>query len=193
MTMFFQNISSLIPFNINELIDLSKIEIFNEPPCEEFVHKQSFKSDILNNNFLKFLNNKGIEVEKVLVWHWFNRDPFWAHIDSNNEGVVSPSAINWTINNNVSQVNFYQLTDAEKTVAFGNAVDKNSRTENVTSYIPINVKGLNPNAVWNDRGPTVINTSVPHLVIAPEMRTSISLNFKIPMPTIETVLDRLLK
>ncbi len=191
--MFFQNISSLIPFNINELIDLSKIEIFNEPPCEEFVHKQSFKSDILNNNFLKFLNNKGIEVEKVLVWHWFNRDPFWAHIDSNNEGVVSPSAINWTINNNVSQVNFYQLTDAEKTVAFGNAVDKNSRTENVTSYIPINVKGLNPNAVWNDRGPTVINTSVPHLVIAPEMRTSISLNFKIPMPTIETVLDRLLK
>ncbi len=193
MTVFFQNISSLIPFNINELIDLSKIEIFNEPPCEEFVHKQSFKSDILNNNFLKFLNNKGIEVEKVLVWHWFNRDPFWAHIDSNNEGVVSPSAINWTINNNVSQVNFYQLTDAEKTVAFGNAVDKNSRTENVTSYIPINVKGLNPNAVWNDRGPTVINTSVPHLVIAPEMRTSISLNFKIPMPTIETVLDRLLK
>ena len=193
MTVFFQNISSLIPFNINELIDLSKIEIFNEPPCEEFVHKQSFKSDILNNNFLKFLNNKGIEVEKVLVWHWFNRDPFWAHIDSNNEGVVSPSAINWTINNNVSQVNFYQLTDAEKTVAFGNAVDKNSRTENVTSYIPINVKGLTPNAVWNDRGPTVINTSVPHLVIAPEMRTSISLNFKIPMPTIETVLDRLLK
>ena len=193
MTVFFRNVSSIIPFDVDDLIDLSKIEIFYESPCEDFIHKQSFKSDILNNNFLKFLNNKGIEVEKVLVWHWFNRDPFWAHIDSNNEGVVSPSAINWTINNNVSQVNFYQLTDAEKTVAFGNAVDKNSRTENVTSYIPINVKGLNPNAVWNDRGPTVINTSVPHLVIAPEMRTSISLNFKIPMPTIETVLDRLLK
>lgn len=191
MTIFYKNISSEIPFNIDNLIDLSQIKIFKNSSHENFVHKQSFSPNILNTDFLKFLNSKGIKVEKVLVWHWLNKDSFWAHIDSNHEGVISPSAINWTINDNYSQVNFYDLPDVKKQVKFGNEIDLSSKTENVTSYIPIDVKGLTPNAIWNDRGPSVINTSVPHLVVAPEMRTSISLNFETPAPTIETLLERL--
>jgi hypothetical protein len=191
MTSFFQNISSCIPFNVDNLLDLSKVEIFIDPPCDHFVHKQTFSSEILNPLFYEFLCNKNLKVQKVIVWHWYNKNPFWAHIDSDKNGVVSPSAINWTINNNQSQVNFYDLSDVEKNVKFGNEIDENSRTDNVTAYIPINVKGLVPNAVWNDRGPAVINTGVPHLVVAPEMRTSISLNFENPIPTISDIIDRL--
>ena len=191
MTIYFKNISSVIPFDIDDLIDLSKVKNITDPPSEQFVHKQSFLPEILNPDFYKFLLSKEVVVKKIIVWHWYNKDPFWAHIDSNNEGIISPSALNWTINNNKSQVNFYDLSNVEKLVKFGNEIDKNSVTENVTSYIPINVKGLEPNAIWSDRGPALINTSLPHLVIASEMRTSVSLNFAEPMLDIETLIDRL--
>lgn len=193
MTTFFKNISCYIPFDIQDLVDLSDIQIYKDCPTSNFVHKQSFSSEILNPQFLKFLLSKNIKIQKVIVWNWYNRDSFWAHIDSNNQGVISPCALNWTLNNNSSQVNFYELPNVEKQVRYGNEIDNNSKTENVTSYIPINVQGLEPDAVWDDRGPAVINTSIPHLVIASQMRTSISLNFENPMPSIETILDRLCK
>lgn len=193
MTTYFQNISSILPFDKKDLIDVTDILFISEPSCQNFVHKQSLSPTVLNTDFHKFLSEKGLEVEKVLIWHWYNEDPYWAHIDSNDQGVVSPCALNWTLSTDSSQVNFYDIENVEKTVKFGNDIDENSITENVTSYIPINVKGLNPSAVWDDQGPAVINTSVPHMVVSSGMRISVSLNFKNPMPTIEDVIDRLYK
>ena len=191
MTVFYKNISDIIPFEINTLIDLSNVSIFDSPLSHQFVHKQSFSPVILNSKFLSFLKDKSIEVEKVLIWHWYIKDANWAHIDSNAEGVISCSAINWTLNKNITQVNFYNLNHNETAVRFGNEVDQTAQTDNVTSYIAINVNGSTPDAIWDDQGPAVINTSIPHLVVANQLRTSVSLNFVNPRLTVETIIDRL--
>lgn len=193
MTILYQDISSIIPFDLDDLIDTSNIEILKEAPCEDqFVHKQNYPTSIINRDFLEFLKNKNITLDKIIVWHWYCKDPEWAHIDCSSAGEILPCAINWTINSNISQVNFYNLDNVDKTVRFGNEIDTGWRTDNVTAYIPINVKGMIPDAVWNNRGPALINTSVPHLIVASEMRTSISLSISSPISTIEEVLKRLM-
>jgi len=193
MTLLYQDISNLIPFDIDTLIDTSKIRILNSAPCEDqFVHKEIYGTDIVNEEFLLFLKNKNIKVDKIIIWHWFCKNPEWAHIDCSPSGEILPCAINWTINSNKSQVNFYNIKDIDKTVRFGNEIDTGWRTDNVTAYIPINVKNIIPDAIWNNRGPALINTSVPHLIIASEMRTSVSLGLSFPVPTIEETLKRLM-
>ena len=193
MTILYQNISTLIPFDVDSLVDVTKINILKEAPCDDqFVHKEILPVDIINNDFLNFLKTKNISLDKVIVWHWFCKDPEWAHIDCSSSGEILPCAINWTINSNKSQVNFYNLPNIDKTVRFGNEIDTGWRTDNVTAYIPVNVKGIDPDAVWDDRGPAIINTSIPHLIVAPEMRTSISLGISPPVPTIDEVLKRLM-
>jgi hypothetical protein len=193
MTILYQNISTLIPFNIDALIDASKINVPKDNQCsDQFVHKETLPVDVINEKFLDFLKSKNINLDKVVIWHWICKDPEWAHIDCNSTGSIQPCAINWTINSNKSQVNFYNLSNIDKTIRFGNEIDTGWQTDNVTAYIPINVKGLVPDAVWNDRGPALINTSVPHLIVAPEMRTSISLGISSPVPTIDEVLKKLM-
>lgn len=191
MTLLYKNVSNLIPFDVNDLIDLSRFEIISEAPCEQFVHKQNLPPDVLNPKFLDFLRSKDIGVQKVSIWHWYCKDPYWAHIDCNAEGRILPAALNWTIKEHISQVNFYDIPDVEKTVRFGNEIDTGWRTDNVTAYIPVNVKGLTPDAIWNDRGPALINTSVPHLVLAPEMRTSVTVGVLNPNLSIDMLLERL--
>jgi hypothetical protein len=192
MTILYQNISTLIPFDVNSLVDITKINILKEAPCDDqFVHKEILPVDIINDDFLNFLKTKNISIDKVIVWHWFCKNPEWAHIDCSTSGEILPCAINWTINTNKSQVNFYNIDNVDKTVKFGNEVDTGWRTDNVTAYIPVNVKNMLPDAVWDNRGPALINTSVPHLIIAPELRTSISLGISPPVPTIDEVLKRL--
>lgn len=191
MTILYKNVSDLIPFNVNELIDLSRFEIITKPPCEQFVHKQNLSADVLNPKFLEFLKSKNIDVQKVSVWHWYCKDPHWAHIDCNADGEILPAALNWTIKDHISQVNFYDIPNLDKTVRFGNDVDTGWRTDNVTAYIPVDVKDRSPDAVWNDRGPALINTSIPHLIVAPEMRTSITIGVMPPVPSIDVLLKRL--
>jgi hypothetical protein len=192
MTILYKNISKIIPFTIDSLIDLSKIKVIKEAPCDDqFVHKETYPVSVINENFISFLKNKNITLDKIVVWHWYCKDPEWAHIDCSSSGEILPCAINWTINSNDSQVNFYNLDNIDKTVRFGNEIDTGWRTDNVTAYIPVNVKNIIPDAVWNNRGPALINTSVPHLIVAREMRTSISLGISSPVPSIEEILNRL--
>jgi len=190
MTILYKDISNLIPFEVNDLINVDSIQIIDESPCEQFVHKQNLHATVLNPEFLIFLKSKNIEIEKVTIWHWFCTAARWAHIDCSTTGEILPAALNWTLEEHSSQVNFYDLPNVDKTVRFGNEVDTGWRTDNVTAYIPVNVEGLTPNAVWSNRGPVLINTSVPHLIIAPEMRRSVTLGIRPPVP-IEVLLERL--
>jgi hypothetical protein len=179
MLPFYRKVDDLIPFDVDDLIDISCVEIQETVPAEDnFVHKQTLPPEVLTPQFLDFLNSKNLEVSKVLVWTWLCKDPHIAHIDCNDRGDILPSALNFTMNTNISDVRFYNIPDVDKTVMFGNEADTEWDTPNVQAYIPVNVRDIEPAAVWNDRGPCVINTSVPHLIVASEIRTSISLQFR---------------
>jgi hypothetical protein len=179
MLPFYRKVDDLIPFDVDDLIDISCVEIQETVPVEDnFVHKQTLPPEVLTPQFLDFLNSKNLEVSKVLVWTWLCKDPHIAHIDCNDRGDILPSALNFTMNTNISDVRFYNIPDVDKTVMFGNEADTEWDTPNVQAYIPVNVRDIEPAAVWNDRGPCVINTSVPHLIVASEIRTSISLQFR---------------
>jgi hypothetical protein len=179
MLPFYRKVNDLIPFDVDDLIDISCVEIQETVPVEDnFVHKQTLPPEVLTPQFLDFLNSKNLEVSKVLVWTWLCKDPHIAHIDCNDRGDILPSALNFTMNTNISDVRFYNIPDVDKTVMFGNEADSEWDTPNVQAYIPVNVRDIEPAAVWNDRGPCVINTSVPHLIVASEIRTSISLQFR---------------
>ena len=179
MLPFYRKVNDLIPFDVDDLIDISCVEIQETVPVEDnFVHKQTLPPEVLTPQFLDFLNSKNLEVSKVLVWTWLCKDPHIAHIDCNDRGDILPSALNFTMNTNISDVRFYNIPDVDKTVMFGNEADTEWDTPNVQAYIPVNVRDIEPAAVWNDRGPCVINTSVPHLIVASEIRTSISLQFR---------------
>ncbi len=190
MTLLYKDVSNLIPFDVNTLINYDFVEIINDSPCDMFVHKQNLKPSVLNPEFLSFLNSKNINVQKVIVWHWFCKTARWAHIDCSAQGEILPAALNWTLEDHDSQVNFYNLPNVDKTVRFGNEIDTGWRTDNVTAYIPVNVEGVEPDAVWSTQGPALINTSIPHLIIAPQMRRSVSLGIYNPV-SIETLLERL--
>jgi hypothetical protein len=191
MLPFYNNVSTLIPFSVDDLIDISCVEVLETVPSEDnFVHKQSLPPEVLTPQFLKFLDERDLGVSKVLVWTWLCKDPHIAHIDCNDKGEILPAAFNFTMNNNKSDVRFYDLPNVDKTVMTGNQADTEWKTDNVQAYIPVNVKNVEPAAVWDDRGPCLINTSVPHLIVAPEIRTSISLQFN-KSETIEILLQKL--
>jgi hypothetical protein len=191
MLPFYNNVSTLIPFSVDDLIDISCVEVLETVPSEDnFVHKQSLPPEVLTPQFLKFLDERDLGVSKVLVWTWLCKDPHIAHIDCNDKGEILPAAFNFTMNNNKSDVRFYDLPDVDKTVMTGNQADTEWKTDNVQAYIPVNVKNVEPAAVWDNRGPCLINTSVPHLIVAPEIRTSISLQFN-KSETIEILLQKL--
>jgi hypothetical protein len=178
MLPYCQNVSDLIPFDVDNLIDISCVEILETVPVDDnFVHKVSLPPEVLTPQFLNFLNERDLAVSKVLIWTWLCKDPHIAHIDCNEKGDILESALNFTMNDNRSDVRFYNMPNVDKTVMFGNQADSEWKTDNVQAYIPINVKGIEPAAIWNDRGPCLINTSVPHLIVAKEIRTSISLQF----------------
>ncbi len=191
MLPFCQEVHNLIPFDVDDLIDISCIEILDTVPVDDnFVNKIELPPEVLTSQFLNFLNERDLEVARVLVWTWFCKDPHVAHIDCNAEGEILPAAFNFTLNNNKSDVRFYDMPDVDKTVMFGNEAAKEWKTENVQAYIPVNVKNIEPAAIWSSRGPCVINTSVPHLIVAPEIRTSISLQFRKTV-TVEELLQKL--
>ena len=191
MMPFYKNISDIIPFDVDQLIDSDTIVPLTEIPVEDnFVNKNTLPSDVLNSDFYDFLKEKDLIVDRIIIWTWYCKNPHWAHIDSNSQGVILESALNWTLNHNKSRVHFYDMPDVDKTVMFGNQIDTGWSTPNVTAYIPVNVKGIDPVATWDNRGPAIINTSVPHLIVAEEIRTSCSLQFN-KSQSIETLYKKL--
>jgi hypothetical protein len=192
MLPFYQNVNSLIPFDIDELIDLAKITILQTSPVEDkFAYTQTFGLDVLNPEFLKFLCEKDLEPKKVLIWHWLCKDPHIAHIDSNSAGTITPLALNWTLSTKRSQVNFYDVGDRAYEVKHGNEADTSFTIQHVASYIAVDVSGLEPNAIWQGRGPCLLNISKPHMIVAPDLRITVSLQFCKDLG-IESALNKLL-
>lgn len=178
---FFEILKDIIPFDISQLVKPNSFEIITVDSIDTddlFVHKQHYEiEEILNEDFKNWLLDREVIPRRVLVWHWLCANPDIAHIDCNSEGEIPTAALNWTINDNKNQVQFYNIPDVKKEVVYGNQADVNWKMDNVTAYIPINVKGLKPAAIWNTRGPALLNIAEPHLIVAPEMRTAVSLQF----------------
>jgi hypothetical protein len=191
MIPFSQDLSTVIPFDLDDLIDLSQVTIITQAPVEDnYVHKASLPPSVLNPKFLDYLEQRDLDIEKIVVWHWLTKNPHIAHIDSNQYGVVLPSAINWTLTSTNSRVQFYDLPNVKKVVMQSNEASAEWTTNNLTSYIPIDVSGIDPVDTWDTKGPCLINTSVPHLVVAPEIRTSVSLQLKNPR-SFDVILEKI--
>ena len=59
MMPFYKNISDIIPFDIDSLIDVSKINIIKESPVEDyFVDKKSYEISVLRKEFIDFMKSK---------------------------------------------------------------------------------------------------------------------------------------
>jgi hypothetical protein len=170
MLPYTQNVSKLIPFDVDDLIDRSKIEILTAVPVvDNFVHNAKLSPEVLNPKFLKWLQEHDLDIQHVIIWHWLAADPHNAHVNYNSKGEILPATINWTLTTNESQVQFYNTSD-------------------VTSDVDIH--GIKPIDTWGDRGPCLIDVNIPHMIIAPTIQIFVSLQFVEPW-NFETVLEKI--
>lgn len=180
MNPYFENIFDIIPFEINSLIDISNLSLDFDIKEDNFVRKNSYDPSILNQDFVKWLKEKlDLSVEKVILWHWkTDKNPNLAHIDSNTKGDISPgAAINWTLSKEFTSVAWFKKENIEYKVSMNNEADRRWNTPNVEAYIAVPVNYADRLAEWSDRGPALIETSIPHLIYAGEhTRVSVSLN-----------------
>jgi hypothetical protein len=181
MIPYYFELSNRIPFSKNELLNTNLIEMLDAIETDNFVQKDNYSVDIINPDFIEYLKAKGIEIRKVVVWHWLAKDPYIAHIDSGPDGDTITAAINWTLTKN-SRVNFYEPQDADLEVKFGNQDLPDWSTSNVGSYIPINVKDVDPVTAWTSEGPCLINPALPHMIVADVPRIAVSLQLKENIP-----------
>lgn len=186
MTPYYFDLSTHIPFNKQDLVDVSCLNLLDSIDSDNFVQKDNYTTEVLNQDFLKYLEDKGVKVRKVVVWHWLASDPHIAHIDSGPDGDTVTAAINWTLTTG-SQVNFYPAQESTHEVKYGNQDIPDWSTTNVGSYIPIDVQGEEPIAVWSSDGPCLINPAVPHMIVAKVPRISVSLQFEENIPFDELV------
>jgi len=182
MTPYFNNISDIVPFNVDELIpNIDNLPLDFNVSTENYVRKNVYEPDILNPNFIQWLKDTvNLSVQKVVLWHWHtDTNPTLAHIDSDPEGNIAPgAALNWTISKTPTSVSWYDVKDIDYTVSFNNEGDKRWTTPNVEAYIAVKVNYNDRVATWDDRGPAILDTTVPHMIYAPNhTRISISLNF----------------
>jgi hypothetical protein len=180
MRPFFENIADVIPFDIDDLIDLDDLPLDFDIKEDNYVRKNSYEPTILNQEFVQWLkDNLNLTVNKVILWHWkTDNNPNIAHIDSNPAGQISPgAAINWTLSKNISSVAWFKKENIEYKVSMNNEADRRWSTPNVEAYIAVPVKFSDRLDEWSDRGPALIETSIPHLIYAGDRtRVSVSLN-----------------
>lgn len=180
MTVLYEDLSEIIPFDVDRLIKPGSYKLLTEEDIDVkdwFIHKQNLDVSVLEENFTQWLIDRGVPPRRVIVWHWLCSSPDIAHIDCDSNGEIATAALNWTATNKKSWVQFYDMPGIEKTVMYGNQADTSFKTDNVSAYIPVNVNGIEPSSIWNTRGPALLNISEPHLIVAPEMRTAISIQF----------------
>lgn len=182
MTPYFNNISDIVPFDVDDLIsNIDDLPLDFNVDTKNYVRKNVFGPEILNPKFVQWLKNSvDLTVQKVVLWHWHtDDDPTTAHIDSDPNGNISPgAALNWTISKDVTSVSWYDVKDVDYKVSFNNEGDKRWSTPNVEAYIAVKVNYKDRVTEWSDRGPAILDTTVPHMIYAPtHTRISISLNF----------------
>jgi hypothetical protein len=193
------NISTL-PYYLELDPPMPSCEFFNDgqfnidinTPVTDFVKKSVLDIEVLNPVFRDYLNNLvGAQMNKVIVWYWGNSDLKVAHIDCNSNKEVHPFAVNWVLNPQDSQVNFYDISQEEFALGFGDDGASGLKTENVTAYIPIDVSNSIPAASWTTKNLCLLNTSIPHMIETAEFRVSASIQFDIGVK-FETTVERIL-
>jgi hypothetical protein len=181
-----------VPFTHDQFFNDQTFNIDINSPVTDFVKKTVFVPEVLNQNFKQYVETiVGAEIRKIVIWYWGNSDLNLAHIDCNDKKEVHPMAINWVLNPQPSQVNFYDKTSEELTIGFGDNGIPNLKTENVTSYIPVDVSGNTPAVAWSTKTLCLLNTSIPHMIKTDTYRISASLQFDIDVK-FESVVARIL-
>lgn len=180
-------------FDKEEFFNDAKFNVDIDTPITDFVKKNVFGTDVLNQNFRDYINDLvGAKMNKVVIWYWGNSNLKFAHIDCNSKKEIHPFAINWVLNSQPSQVNFYDKTDKELTYGFGDNGIPGLKTENVTAYIPVDVSNSTPASAWKTKGLCLLNTSIPHMIETSDYRISASIQFDIDVkftPTVERILN----
>lgn len=188
MIPYFYSLVNAIPYSTDYLIDLSKIKIIKDIDQDNFVRKDNYAPTVLSPDFLAYLESLGIKIRKVVVWHWLCKNPHLAHVDSGPNGDTITAAINWVISKPSTQLNFYNISIRDPKVAFGDKLNNEEwHTENVGSYIPIIVNGLEPDAIWDTCEPHLINPTIPHMVVAKTPRITVSLQLQENIPFLDLV------
>jgi len=182
MIPYFENIADVIPFDIDDLLDKNAdLPLDFNVDTDNYVRKNVFDSSILNPDFVAWMATElDLHIQKVVIWHWkTDSDPRVAHIDSDVNGKVSPgTALNWTLSKGYNNVSWYDKKPSEYRVSMANDADKRWNTPNVEAYIAVDVDYKERVAEWSDRGPVILDTSIPHMIYAADCtRVSVSLNF----------------
>ncbi len=189
---YFLEIGEQIPFSQDQYILKDLISVDINTPIKDFVKKEKYAPSVLNPHFREYLDDLvGAHLNKLVIWYWGPIKCNMAHIDCNTKKEMHPFAINWVLNPQDSQVNFYDLPDQNLVYAEGDAGIPGLKTENVTAYIPVNVTGVEPKAVWSSKELCILNTSLPHMIDTNAYRVSASVQFDIDV-TLESVLKRIL-
>jgi len=182
MNPYYQDIASIIPFKVDELIPkdiLDTLPLNFNIERDKYVRKNIFSKNILNPNFVKWLESRiDMNIDKVVIWHWRVDHPNIAHIDCNPEGKIAPNAaINWTISTSPTSVQWFDTDNWELKISMQNDEFPDWDMPNVEAYIAVKVNSDNKDDEWNGRGPAIINTRIPHMIYAPKTRISVSLQF----------------
>lgn len=181
------------PFAREEFFDDRNFSIDINTPVTDFVKKNIYGVDILNQDFRHYVDDLvGAKMNKIVIWYWGNTDLKIAHIDCNSKKEIHPFAINWVLNPQPSQVNFYDKTEEELKMGFGDNGVPGLKTENVTAYIPVDVSNNVPSVAWTTKDLCLLNTSIPHMIETLEFRISASIQFDIDVkfePTVARILN----
>lgn len=181
------------PFTSDQFFNDKNFSIDINTPVTDFVKKNIYGVDILNQDFRQYVDDLvGAKMNKVVIWYWGNTDLKIAHIDCNSKKEIHPFAINWVLNPQASQVNFYDKTDEELAFGFGDNGIPGLKTENVTAYIPVDVTNDTPAVAWSTKRLCLLNTSLPHMIETDSFRISASIQFDIDVkfePTVERILN----
>lgn len=157
--------------------------------------KNTFGREILNVKFRDDLEHTvETEISKINIWYWGNVKLDVAHIDcGKNINEIHPFAINWVLNPEPSQVNWYNVASERYEIKMGDEELPGAKVSNVTSYIPVNVNGLEPDHVWKDKNLVFLNTSIPHMIETDSFRISVSIQFPLKynfQDTLEKILSK---
>ena len=190
---YYLDLDKIVPWPNEDLIDFSLIDTNLENPVPNYYKKLIYPPTVLKPELHTLLDDLvGAEMNKVIIWQWGRSDHNNAHIDCNSKGEIQPFAINFVLSKWNSTLEFFDHQDVDIDIKIGGEALPDVVTENVTTYLAIDVSGLTPRAVWDGKRPCIINASVPHIVRTPEMRVTASIQWAIDVD-LQPVYDRILE
>jgi hypothetical protein len=190
MLPYFYDAISDFPFSPKSAINIEKLKPINYNRTQPYVDLTEISIDCLKSDFKDFLESKiQTRVKKVINMHWFNPTAHIAHIDCNAKGEILPAAFNLVLDDRFNYVNFYDNSIVQDLKLSDNSSngDHGSVEYNANPVFSIDVMNIPVKAVWHSKGPCLLNTTFPHMVVAPEVRNTISIQFQGEIPFLDLV------